>query len=1534
MAVARITSEPVGEALATLPGNVHPLARAEFDRGPVADFLPMEHIIMLLKRTPEQEIALQARIDQMHNRHSPLFHLWLSPERVGACYGAADADIARISKWLQGKGFKVDSVPAGKTLLMFSGTAGQVREAFHTEIHNLDVNGRRHIANMSDPRVPATLAPVIAGFRSLHDFFPQPTVHITGLAKRDPKTGKLVLTDKSKMSPLAGAGLGKKVHPDVTYSGGDTEVGPQDFYTIYNENPLLTGTACGGSACNGSGQTIAVIEETDVCNGQTGTSPDNCNGANDLSSFRSQFGLPAASVNYLFGIASYCSDPGVQGPSGTGEEGEADIDLQWAGAVAPGATLDFVACKSTGTTAGVDLAASYAVNNLASSISSFSVSYGICEQVLPAGGFGAPSFYTALWEQAAAQGQTVVVSAGDSGDDVCDRGAKDATSGWNVNGLASTPFNVAAGGTDFSDNYSSGFGGLSGAGGPYWNSNDTSPYGSALSYIPEMTWNQECGSTLLATYISVLYATTYSPEQICNGDSPFGTDFTTVNGSGSGGSSAVNSLPTWQSVYGVSLASNFSSSTKRNLPDISLFAAAGLWNHNLQFCESDISTGTGGGTPCDYSNADDGGTMLAGGTSFVAPQLAGLMAVVNQAWPSGNPAQPTRQGQADYTLYAMANHEYGAAGAENTSTTAPSVLTCESNYLSIAQYSTVFPSCVFYNINRTPAVETSTCAGSNNSSCVVDGNVMPCKTGDTDCFTATSGDAYGLLSISTTSFEPAWYQSAGYSDAVGLGSVNIANLVSNWTSSVWIRQFASITALNTSSASIPYTSSVMLTATVTATGRGGAVAPAGVAEFFESSTSGTKLGQSPIVSSCTGTGASTSCNGTATLDQAGSSLNLGSNSIVAYFEGDGANDSPSTSTAVTVTVTGSNIPTITTLVSSLNPSQVGQAVKFTATVMGQAGGDVTPTGTVIFSNGSTELGSSPVTSGSAAITTSALPQGTDSITAVYSGDTHFASSESSPLSQVVNPGTAAVVAGSSALYLEAGQASYASQGCAWTSTASAFTLNDSRLSLADAAGAWITWQPSGSCSTPIVSSIVTYLETDSVVGARCFFASPRCTIATTVTAGVAGANALPGVSDTALPAAVLSAVSGATVNVAATDIRPEDAKFATLRALTSCGSPVATGSQYLGLGYSNGSAIQGSSAGGGGAFNVANFNLMGTDPVTGNGLPGNYAVTPVGAAPVVVLVNPEDESGFGSLLVGNIDRAVLAGYLDGTYGRTSDIVDQAYAGGSGASTVFVSEPLSGAYNTMEYAIPNSVENQSSQDVGRVAANASLARDTYPLFNCTGGVGGTNVNPLAEEDSRGSSGTSYRYRAIGAGNEIASVLATKDSLGYALWSTANFRNATPTSGKYLTVDGVDPLQQSWVDGLIPTAGNGLLGNVTMAHVKDGSYPVWSILRLVSDPKGSVGYTAATALAGQMAQFLSPGQPDFIPVAQMAVVRSHFAPPEVTFPCGTSCANLPANGDSGGAAEAGGDVGGLVYSLQADGDYNADNSTNTGNTGHRQ
>jgi hypothetical protein len=886
MAVARITARVDDNVRSSLSGNLHPMARAEYDQGRVDDNLRLEHIILQLRRTPEQEAALSSRIDQMHNRRSPLYHQWLRAQDVGRCYGAADPDIATVSAWLQKHGFTIDSVPAGKMLIIFSGTAGQIRETFGTEIHNLNVRGERHIANMSEPQIPAALVPVITGFRSLNDFFSHSNMRTVGPVQRDSTTGTWHLLSNTNHVPFLLRPNSQKSNPLDTFSlGGQSyyAIGPQDLYTIYNETPLLTGS----TPINGAGETLAVIERSDITEADVGT-------------FRSQFALPtypatpdasSGGVNFMTGVSGFCSDPGIV----SGDEGEADLDIDWIGVTAPNAIIDYVSCASTSTSDGTDLSLTYVINSLSDTVSAMSSSYGGCE---PAGGTTEEQFYASLFGQAVAQGQTVVVAAGDSGSDACDRGNGDGPNsgqdlgetGISVQSQSSSQYAVAAGGSDFSDIYQNNTTN-------YWGLLNGAGFSSALSYIPEMAWNNTCSDTLLVDYYAFNDGITYSngPEGLCNDTTNFSEEypFTTLGGGTGGVSLYVTPLPTWQSVYGVGL--NFTSTAHRNLPDISLYAAIGLWNHFLLYCQSEVA-------PCDYSNTTDAFDLGVGGTSAVAPMLTGIIGLINEAWPSGVTGQPTRQGQPNYTFYALATSEYGSSSSENTSTTAPSAYTCEgSNLNAVGTYSSIFSSCNFQEINRTSELGSSSCLASDNTGCLVDNNGGACAKGTPNCYTNTSSDPYGILSVSTSTFESAYNQSGGYSAATGLGSLNIANLVNNWTSVT--PQFASTTGISATPTSLFTTTTTALTATVTATGRGGIAPPLGDVSFYTgSSCTGTAVGTAPLVPA---SGCTTSCNSTATLSGVtGAQLGgAGTDSVIACFNGDGANDAPSTSSGASFTVT-------------------------------------------------------------------------------------------------------------------------------------------------------------------------------------------------------------------------------------------------------------------------------------------------------------------------------------------------------------------------------------------------------------------------------------------------------------------------------------------------------------------------------------------------------------------------------------------------------------------------------------------------------
>jgi hypothetical protein len=590
-----LITQPIDESnLTTLTGNTYPLARAEFDLGTAPATLPMERMLLVLKRSDAQEAALGRLLDDQQNTASPNYHQWLTPEQFGKQFGPADEDLQTVSSWLQSHGFRVGSTK-GRTVLEFSGSASPVQEAFHTSIHKYLANGEQYWANSSDPQIPTALTPAVAGVRSLNNFPRKPMNVSAGAGERDPKTGKI-----------------RPVNPLLTFPSGCVEnnmvqgycanwVGPYDFATIYDVLPLWN------SGIDGTGVTIAIVGETDIQ-------------MSDVEAFRSFFGLPANDPVFILNG----NDPGIQG-----DEGEADIDVQWSGAVAKGATIDFVISESTETTFGTDLSAVYIVeNNLAAVMSE---SYGQCELGL---GTAGNQFYSTLWQQASAQGITVMISAGDAGSAGCDNfdagSPAPAQYGLQVSGYASTPYNVAVGGTDFNDFSDPG---------TYWTTtNNPTTQESALKYIPESTWNDTCTNAIWGT----LSQFSTNPETNCN--NPNLNDVIIVAGSGGvsqcttpSGSTPSScaggyARPAWQTGNG-----SFSNDGKRDIPDVSLFASNGFVGSAYAVCQADNPNG--GDCPSSVAGY--------GGTSVSSPAFAGIMALVNQK--TGE-----RQGNANYILYKLA----------------------------------------------------------------------------------------------------------------------------------------------------------------------------------------------------------------------------------------------------------------------------------------------------------------------------------------------------------------------------------------------------------------------------------------------------------------------------------------------------------------------------------------------------------------------------------------------------------------------------------------------------------------------------------------------------------------------------------------------------------------------------------------------------------------------------------------------------------------------------------------------------------------
>ena len=492
---ALITQQIDENDLITLAGNTRPEATAANDRGPVADSFPMEHLWLQLRRPPEREQALDRYIDQLSDRHSPNYHHWLTAKQFGERYGLAQKDLAAITRWLESHGFTVNLVYPSRVLIDFSGTAGQVGEAFHTEIHNLEVKGKKHIANMSDPRIPAALAPAVVGVVSLNNFMPHP-MH----------------------------------QPRSNYTAGDRNylVVPADLATIYNLNPLFA------AGYSGQGQTIMVVEDSDVYS------------ASDWTSFRTTFGLtsaypdgsftqvhprPGGSETYIScnGWSCNCFDPGVYG----GTEFEAILDAEWASAAAPSAAIELASCADSTTDFGGFIALQNILNNGGPVPAIVSISYGESEVALGASG---NSYISGLYQQAVTAGVSVFVAAGDAGAAEIDRELdnKVAQYGISVNGMATTQYNVAVGGTDFGDT-------VTYTASTYWNSTNDSDYGSAKSYIPEIPWNGSCASELIADYEG--YSQTYGSNGFCNSSADDDYFLNIVAGSGGPSGCATGAPP-------------------------------------------------------------------------------------------------------------------------------------------------------------------------------------------------------------------------------------------------------------------------------------------------------------------------------------------------------------------------------------------------------------------------------------------------------------------------------------------------------------------------------------------------------------------------------------------------------------------------------------------------------------------------------------------------------------------------------------------------------------------------------------------------------------------------------------------------------------------------------------------------------------------------------------------------------------------------------------------------------------------------------
>jgi subtilase family serine protease len=510
-----------GNSRATLQGTVSGRVKLATDLGLAPQGTKLESLSLRFSLTSAQQADLTQLLAAQLNPSSPSYHQWLSPEQYGARFGLSSGDLTKVSSWLTSQGFAITGMARSSTFITFSGTVGQVQQAFGTSIHSLSLQGETHISNVTDPVLPAAIAGVVSGVTGLNDFKMQPRSRVHS-----------VQVDST--NPLY-----------TQTTGGVTShyIAPSDFYTIYDVNPLL-------ASFNGAGFTVAVVGQTDPV-------------LADVATFRAAAGLPASVPKTQL----YGTDPG----NSSLDIDESHLDMEWSGAAAPGATILYVYGQdafNNSMTGAID-------NKVAPIISS---SYGQCESQV-----GAATLNTLnqLFEQANAEGITIVGSSGDTGATDCD------TSGLASEGLAvdfpgSSPFVTSAGGTMFTGDVNTP--------GSYWSTNNSATGGSALGYIPEQPWNETTGTQ--------------------------GLD---AGGAGGGGASAFFAKPAWQLVNTTGLG-NTPNDDSRDVPDIAFNAGA---NHDGYIICSQGSCTNGF---LSSSNTLD----VFGGTSFVAPTFAGLVAVIEQ----------------------------------------------------------------------------------------------------------------------------------------------------------------------------------------------------------------------------------------------------------------------------------------------------------------------------------------------------------------------------------------------------------------------------------------------------------------------------------------------------------------------------------------------------------------------------------------------------------------------------------------------------------------------------------------------------------------------------------------------------------------------------------------------------------------------------------------------------------------------------------------------------------------------------------------
>jgi subtilase family serine protease len=553
---ARIQSEINNSVMVPLRSSQVKPRSVELDAGRMPSDAKVNGVSIVFNRSAEQQAALEKLLAAQQDLASPQYHKWLIPEEFGARFGMAQTDIDKVQTWLEQQGLAVERVARSRNVIRFTGTVGQLEQAFQTEMHYYKTGAETHFAPSTALSLPAAIAPTVQAVANLSNFRPRP-MHV------------------------------KPRGAFTSSQSGNNFFAPGDIAVTYDVTPLYSG------GIDGTGQSITVV-------GQSAIDPK------DIQNFQTAAGLPKKDPVLVLVPGSGSSTVVA------GDEGEADLDLEWSGAIAKGATINFVYTGSNTNFNAFD-SIHYAILEDIGNI--ISISYGACETAIQKNNFSLET----VFQQAAAQGQTILASSGDQGSTACSGDTNGLTQAEQdaiaVNYPASSPYVTAVGGTEISSTDAKSSSYWSGASG-------ADVLTSAKQYIPEVAWNDNSAQSGLS--------------------------------SSGGGASALFPKPSWQK--GVAGIPN---DGKRDLPDVSLYSSPNLPGY--LFCTSDKSdwigansSGPAQAASCSsgFRDSTSGGNYLtvAGGTSFAAPIVAGMIALINQkqGWTEG-------QGIANTTFYSLAS---------------------------------------------------------------------------------------------------------------------------------------------------------------------------------------------------------------------------------------------------------------------------------------------------------------------------------------------------------------------------------------------------------------------------------------------------------------------------------------------------------------------------------------------------------------------------------------------------------------------------------------------------------------------------------------------------------------------------------------------------------------------------------------------------------------------------------------------------------------------------------------------------------------